>query len=55
MSGKPTQEDINDMDPAKASEAIQKYPDIIVGVKIGHYEGTLWTPFENADSRSGPI
>ena len=48
MSGKPTQEDINDMDPAKASEAIQKYPDIIVGVKIGHYEGKLWTPFENA-------
>ena len=48
MSGKQTQEDINDMDPAKASEAIQKYPDIIVGVKIGHYEGSLWTPFENA-------
>ncbi len=48
MSGKQTQEDINDMDPAKASEAIQKYPDIIVGVKIGHYEGSQWTPFENA-------
>ncbi len=32
----------------KTSEAIQKYPDIIVGVKIGHYEGTLWTPFEKA-------
>ena len=48
MSGKPTQEDINDMDPAKASEFIKKYPDIIVGVKIGHYEGSLWTPFENA-------
>ena len=48
MSGKPTQEDINDMDPAKASEIIKKYPDIIVGVKIGHYEGSLWTPFENA-------
>lgn len=48
MSGKQTQEDINDMDPAKASDAIQKYPDIIVGVKIGHYEGSQWTPFENA-------
>jgi len=36
------------MDPAKVSDAIQKYPDIIVGVKIGHYEGSLWTPFENA-------
>src|SRR3990170_6522139 len=48
MSGKETQEDINDMDPAKASAALQKYPDIIVGIKIGHYEGNQWTPFENA-------
>ena len=48
MSGKQTQEDINDMDAAKASEAIQKYPDVIVGVKIGHYEGSLWAPFDNA-------
>ena len=48
MSGKQTQEDIDDMDPTKAVAAIQKYPDIIVGIKIGHYEGTEWTPFENA-------
>jgi dihydroorotase len=48
MTGKQTQEDINDMDPAKASDAIQKYPDIIVGIKIGHYEGNQWAPFENA-------
>ena len=48
MSGKPTQEDINDMDPTKFFEAYIKYSDIIVGVKIGHYEGALWTPFDNA-------
>jgi len=48
MSGKQMQEDINDMDAVKASEAIQKYPDVIVGIKIGHYEGSLWTPFDNA-------
>jgi dihydroorotase len=48
MSGKLAQEDIIDMDPAKASEVIQKYRDVIVGVKIGHYEGSEWTPFENA-------
>jgi dihydroorotase len=48
MSGKQAQEDINDMDPAKTSDVIRKYPDIIVGVKIGHYEGSEWTPFENA-------
>ena len=48
MSGKPTQENLSDMDVSKVVETIQKYPDIIVGVKIGHYEGKDWTPFENA-------
>jgi dihydroorotase len=48
LSGKPAQEDILDMDPDKAAELIQKYPDIIVGIKIGHYEGSEWTPFDNA-------
>jgi len=48
MIGKPGQEDIADMDPENVTETIRKYPDIIVGVKIGHYEGTDWTPFDNA-------
>jgi dihydroorotase len=48
MSGKLSQENVKDMDPGKTSETIQKYSDIIVGVKIGHYEGSDWTPFENA-------
>ena len=48
LSGKPAQEDINEMDPDKAAEFIQKYPDIIVGIKIGHYEGSEWTPFDRA-------
>lgn len=48
LSGKPTMEDIGDMDPSKAAETIRKYPDILVGVKIGHYEGSEWTPFDQA-------
>ena len=48
MSGKPLQEDINDMNSDSAVVAIQKYKDIIVGIKIGHYEGSDWTPFERA-------
>ena len=48
MSGKPTQEDLADMDVSKTVETIQKYPDLIVGVKIGHYEGKEWTPFNRA-------
>src|SRR6267378_3776831 len=48
MSGNPDQQDINDMDAHMTSLVIKKYPDIIVGVKIGHYEGSEWTPFDRA-------
>ena len=48
MSGKSSQENVKDMDPEKASGVIKKYRDVVVGVKIGHYEGSDWTPFENA-------
>jgi dihydroorotase len=48
MTDKRSQEDLNDMDASKTSDMIQKHPDIIVGVKIGHFEGSEWTPFENA-------
>jgi dihydroorotase len=48
ISGKLSQEDVKDMDPAKASQVIKKYGDVIVGVKIGHYERSDWAPFENA-------
>ncbi|HEY5916873.1 MAG TPA: amidohydrolase/deacetylase family metallohydrolase [Chryseolinea sp.] len=48
MSGKPMQEDLEDMEVNKVVETIQKYPDVIVGIKIGHYEGKDWTPFDRA-------
>ena len=48
MSGKPLEEDINDMNTDSAVVAIHKHKDIIVGIKIGHYEGSDWTPFERA-------
>ena len=48
MSGDPAQQDINDMDSKLTSLTVQKYPEIIVGIKIGHYEGSEWTPFEAA-------
>ena len=48
MSGDPDQQDVNDMDSKMTSLAVQKYPELIVGIKIGHYEGNDWAPFETA-------
>ncbi|HZI52329.1 MAG TPA: amidohydrolase/deacetylase family metallohydrolase, partial [Chitinophagaceae bacterium] len=48
MSGDPDQQDINDMGSKLTSLTVQKYPEIIVGIKIGHYEGNEWTPFKAA-------
>ena len=48
MIGSPGQEDINDMSAQMTSLTIQKNPEIIVGVKIGHYDGKEWTPFDRA-------
>lgn len=48
MSGNPTQQDVNDMNADSTYMVAKKYPDIIVGIKIGHYEGSEWTPFERA-------
>jgi dihydroorotase len=36
------------MDPYMTSLMVKKYPEVIVGVKIGHYEGTDWAPFDRA-------
>jgi dihydroorotase len=46
--GSPAEQDVSDMDAYMTSLVIKKYPDIIVGVKIGHYEGSDWTPFDRA-------
>lgn len=48
MSGNPAQQDISDMDAAQTAATVKTYPDIIAGIKIGHYEGPEWTPFDRA-------
>ncbi len=48
MSAKDSETDINDIDPDYAFAMQQKYKDIIVGIKIGHYPGKDWTPFDHA-------
>ncbi len=46
MTGFPTEQEMNDMDARMTSLVIEKYPDLIVGIKIGHYGGTDWAPFD---------
>lgn len=48
MTGDDLQHDLNEMDVAKTSEMVLKYPETIVGVKIGHFEGKVWAPFDRA-------
>ncbi|MFC2123223.1 amidohydrolase/deacetylase family metallohydrolase [Bacteroidota bacterium] len=48
MTGDDQQENINDMEVNQAVKCVVEYPDIIVGIKIGHYTGNLWTPFDRA-------
>ena len=40
--------DLDEMDVQKTDGTIREYPDIIVGVKIGHFDGESWAPFERA-------
>jgi dihydroorotase len=44
------QEDMKALEIEKADETIKKYADNIVGVKIGHYSGKDWKPFDAAAS-----
>ena len=48
MSGKSVQEDLQDMNADSAALIAAKYKDIITGIKIGHYEGSDWAPFDRA-------
>ena len=42
------QQDIVDMDAQKTASVINQNKDVIIGVKIGHYEGEEITPFKRA-------
>ena len=48
MTGNPYEQDMNDMDAYMTSLTAKKYPDVVVGVKIGHFEGSDWAPFDRA-------
>ncbi|MCF2499660.1 amidohydrolase/deacetylase family metallohydrolase [Dyadobacter chenhuakuii] len=48
MTGAEHEQNIADMVPDSALMVINQHADLIVGVKIGHYNGADWTPYDNA-------
>jgi len=45
MTGFPSEEDMNDMSAQMTSHVVRQYPEI-VGVKLGHFNGKEWLPFD---------
>ena len=48
MTGAEHEQNIADMVPDSALKIINQHSGTIVGIKIGHYNGADWTPFDNA-------
>lgn len=48
MAGPHFENNIDEMDAEKTAEMAKKYPDIIVGVKLAHFNGHAWAPTERA-------
>ena len=42
------EQNVNDMDPKMTALVARRYKDIIVGIKLAHYEGHDWTPADRA-------
>lgn len=48
LSGDDRQNDLQEMNVGKSIAMIRQFPDVLVGVKIGHYDGSDWAPFDRA-------
>lgn len=42
------EQNLNDMDPKMTALVARKYKDIVVGIKLAHYEGHDWAPTDRA-------
>jgi dihydroorotase len=48
MVGSPYEQNLQDMDPYLTGLMIGKYPEIIIGTKIGHFHGDTFEPIQKA-------
>jgi dihydroorotase len=48
MKGGPIEQDLSDMDPKLTAMRARQFPDLVVGIKLAHYDGSDWTPTDRA-------
>jgi dihydroorotase len=48
MRGGPFEQDLTDMDTKMTALTIRQYRNLIVGIKVAHYEGPEWAPVDRA-------
>jgi dihydroorotase len=48
MKGGPVEQNLSDMDPSLTAMRAKEFPEIIVGVKVAHYQGPEWDPVDRA-------
>ncbi|SFE05833.1 dihydroorotase [Chitinophaga sp. CF118] len=48
MRGGAYEQDINDMDSKMTALTVNQYRNLIVGIKVAHYEGAEWAPVDRA-------
>ncbi len=48
MKGGPIEQDLSDMDAKLTAMRATQFKDLIVGIKVAHYQGPEWTPVDRA-------
>ena len=48
MRGGPFEQNTKDMDPRRTAQCVQNNSDVLVGVKLAHYNGHEWAPTDSA-------
>lgn len=48
MKGGPIEQNLRDMDPKLTAMRAEEFPEIVVGVKVAHYQGSEWDPVDRA-------
>ena len=48
MKGGAVEQDLGDMNPKLTAMAAEQYSDVVVGVKLAHYDGNSWEPVDRA-------